>query len=166
MEFKELNQTEVTAFSSLLGEAEHGFFDPGESSHNAWARDMVTRYFGRGVSFWGYLVAGRPVGVVGLLVDKQPNGQWREFGQITHIGVMQDQRHHGYGSALLHQAETVAASLGVKILDVQTSTQTAPFYEHSGFVIDAKRNFGGIVQSAVHLYKDLRTQSKERPTKV
>ena len=160
MEFKELNLAEVEALSDVVGEAEHGLFNPAESSHHVWARDMALRRIGRGTIFWAGLVDGMAVGIVGLLVDRQPNGKWREFVQLELIGVKQDQRKQGCGSLLLRHAETVAVSLGVKILEVTTTMSTAPFYQYNGFVVDAKRRFCDVV----HLYKDLRTQKADRPT--
>jgi len=52
----------------------------------------------------------------------------------------------------LDYIESTARSQDVLILEVETNTNTAPFYEKNGYTIDAKHRFGEIV----HLYKDLR----------
>ena len=152
MDFKKLDLAELEQLTDIFGNAQHAFFDPGEESHHVWAKDMAARHIGRGVTFWAGVSDDRPVGLVGLLHDRQPNGKNREFAQITHIGVRQDLRQKGYGSSLLANVESVARSAGVLILEAETNAATAVFYEKNGYTIDAKHRFGEVV----HLYKDLR----------
>lgn len=78
-----------------------------------------------------------------------PNGKNREFAEITHIGVKKSNRKNGYGSSLLEQIESVAQSQGVIVLEVETNTSTAPFYEKNGYTINSKNRFG----ETVHLFK-------------
>ena len=152
MEFNKLDLAGLEALAEIFGEAQHAFFDPSQPDQHAWAQDMAARHLGRGTTFWAGLVAGEPVGLIGLLHDKQPNGRNREFAEITHVGVGKDVRKKGYGSSLLEHAESVALSQGVQILEVHTNIPTAPFYEKSGFIIDAKPQFLPVVD----MYKDLR----------
>lgn len=135
----------------VFGEAEHLFFDPSQSTHHAWAKDMAARHIGRGTTFWIGIKSGEPIGLVGLLHDNQPNGKNREFAQISHIGVSRNNREKGYGSLLLKFVESKARSQDVIILVVETNTNTAPFYEKNGYTINSKNRFG----ETVHLFKKL-----------
>jgi GNAT superfamily N-acetyltransferase len=153
MEFKKLDLAGLEAMTDILGEAQHAFFDPSQPDHHAWARDMAARHLGRGTRFWAGLVAGEPVGLVGLLHDNQPNGKGRGSAEIALIGVRKDVRGKGYGSFLLVHAESVALSQGAQILELRTNMSTTPFYEKNGYVIDATHRFLQVVD----MCKDLRT---------
>lgn len=146
MEFKQLNLTGLEALSDIFGEAQHAFFDPGQPDHHVWAKEMAARHIGRGTLFWAGFVAEEPVGLIGLLHDKQPNGKDREFAEITHVGVGRSCRKTGYGSSLLEHVESVARFRGVIILEVETNTSTMPFYEKNGYIINAKPRFGEMVR--------------------
>ena len=152
MDFKILNLADLEKLSKIFGEAQHALFNPSQSDHNAWAQDMAARHLARGTTFWSGFIDRQTVGFVGLLLDKQPNGKNREFADLTHVGVRRDLRGKGYGSALLKHVESEAVSRGVRVLEVQTNTDTMSFYEKSGYVVNAKHRFGWIV----HMGKDLR----------
>ncbi len=152
MEFKKLNLAGLQTLAEIFGEAQHSFFDTSQPDHHAWAQEMAARHLGRGTVFWVGLVAGDPVGLIGLLHDKQPNCKNREFAEITHIGVRKDFRKKGYGSSLLAYAESVAVSQAAQIIEVHTNMPTAPFYEKNGYIIDAKHR----LLELVDMYKDVR----------
>ena len=129
LNFIDLVPEKVDTITGLFGEAQQSLFNPEEPSHHAWAKEMALRFVQRGTTFWISLSDDQIVGMVGLLVDKQPNGRWREFGEITHIAVGLEQRRQGHGSSLLRHVESVAPSRSVKILEVSTTLGLMGFYQ-------------------------------------
>lgn len=79
---------------------------------------------------------GKQAGWTYLSADEQADGVW----ELWWIGVSRTAEGHGFGAALLADAEEVAASHGARMLLISTSSTAATararsLYERQGYVI-------------------------------
>jgi GNAT superfamily N-acetyltransferase len=118
---RDLSQEEVAGtFFDLMIEVEGGDqFDRTNAAHTAWLTQRIVRRFGGGAQFNGcFLDDGRPVGLVGTLLEDHP--YLGGYGEIVDLGVYAGFRRQGHGSRLIAHAEGLARRAGVPRLYIAT----------------------------------------------
>ncbi|HEY8084721.1 MAG TPA: GNAT family N-acetyltransferase [Methylophilaceae bacterium] len=84
--------------------------------------------------FDGKLIGGSILNDAGEVVAGFTGHTWSGCCEITHIWVEQDYRGHGYGRALLQNAESEALRRGCTQVTLTTHSFQAPeFYERLGY---------------------------------
>lgn len=105
----------------------------------AFVADLVGQ--GRLHSWFALDAAGRPVGVVSVIVNDAPplpEVLARAEGYVVNMYVEPEARSQGVGRALLGAAHTAGPSLGLRRLYLYTTDDGRPLYESLGYRPDAR----------------------------
>lgn len=130
-EFREVTESEFEPFLELMAEIEYGdSFDFANLEHVETLRETVRRRYGAGTRFYALYERDKPVGIVGLEIEKMLYTTWSR-AQLMDIGVFKHFRRHGYGSKMLEFAEGLARDAGCWALHMLTyagAWQVIAFY--------------------------------------
>lgn len=115
-------------------------FDPAFlEATRAFAADLVEQ--GRLHSWFALDDAGRPIGVVSVIVNDAPplpEVLLRSEGYVVNMYVEPGARSQGVGRALLAAAHAAGPSLGLRRLYLHTTDDGRPLYESLGYRPDAR----------------------------
>lgn len=130
-QFREIAETEFEPFLELMAEIEYGpEFDFGTPEHVETLKETIHRRYGAGTQFYALYEDERPVGIVGIEIEKMLYSKWSR-AQIMDIGVLKQHRRSGYGSKLLEFTEGLARDAGCWALHLLTyagAWQVIAFY--------------------------------------
>jgi GNAT superfamily N-acetyltransferase len=129
----------ILAIVNSAAEAYRGVIPPDRWHEPYMAREELDREIAAGVTFWGYEIDGRLVGVMGI----QPV---RDVDLIRHAYVLPARQRHGIGAALLEHLRGLSARR-MLVGTWADATWAIEFYRQHGFELASREDTARLLRT-------------------